>query len=521
MSTAVDAKRVVDLGAVADFRCGDLAVEPAARRIAGPGGDAMLEPRMMQLLVALAEASGAVVTRERLVARCWGNVVVGDDSLNRAIAGLRRGLKATGCRTVEVETVPKVGYRLVTADAGHPAAPPAGPDRAAEGHGADVFAAASRRRLLGTLGATAFGLGMLGAGGWQLMRHQRAAALDEELSRAERILLQGGYGAEGKARAILEPVATTAPDKARSWGLLAIAWQRRASAAVAEMLPEAEQQARDAAARAMALDRLQGDAQAALALLEPTFGAWLAKDERLQGVLEVAPDNGFAEQGTVNLLMAVGRMRDARALAEAAGAAHPDSALVRTARVQLAWTEAGPDAALRLSEKLDTPSIRVGLMPWLLAMTGRHAEAEAMIAGIEARQRAPSRILAAQRLTSRALGTGTEESRGAAREALLPLGAVGGEANHLAIGGLAGLGFVDDAFAAADGWYAGAQTDGDSPAARARRHRTSTRILFLPITEAMRADDRFVPLCERIGLVDYWRQRALRADALADRLLPL
>jgi hypothetical protein len=144
-----------------------------------------------------------------------------------------------------------------------------------------------------------------------------------------------------------------------------------------------------------------------------------------------------------------------------------------------------------------------------------------MIAGIAARQRAPSRILTAQRLTARALGTGTAGDQGAAREALLPLGAMGGEANHLAIGGLAGLGFVDDAFEAADSWYAGAQTDSDRPEARARRHRTSTRILFLPITEAMRGDDRFVPLCDRIGLVDYWRQRALRADALADRLLPL
>ncbi len=247
----------------------------------------------------------------------------------------------------------------------------------------------------------------------------------------------------------------------------------------------------------------------------------MATDERLVRVLEVAPDNVFARQGMLNLLMAGGRMKEAGTLAEKAAASRPDSAPIKAARMLTIWAEEGPEQALRLMDDGGLASLRVGVVPWLMALTGRHAQAEALIAEMEARQRVPSRVLRAQRLTARALGTGRTDDAEAARNALLPLGMIGGMANFMAIGGLSGLGFVDDAFTLAERWYSPAKDSGDTPEARARRHVTSTRILFLPITEAMRADERFVPLCDRIGLVAYWRQRGLRADALKDRLLPL
>lgn len=468
---------------------------------------------MMQLLVALSEADGAVVSRERLIERCWGNVVVGDDSLNRAIAGLRRGLAECGTRAVEVGTVPKVGYRLAVENAGASAnldAPDARPQ--------DV--APSRRALLTALGALAVG-SAVGAGAWALVRQTPSDGRDTELAAARRLLFEDRHGSEGEARARLERMVTADPDEARAWGLLAVAWQQIAATTAAETISEAEQQTRDAARRGLALDRLQGDAQAAMALLDPVFGGWMAAEERLLRVLEVVPDNGFAQQGMVNLLMAGGRLREAARLAEAAGASHPDSVAIRSARIQLAWAENGPEQALRVADTVGPARLEVPVVPWLLALTGRHADGEALVAGIEAKQGAPSRVLRAQRLTARALGTGTAEARTAAREALMPLGLLGGLANYMAIGGLAGLGFVDDAFALADRWYGSMLPVVATAEDRARRHRTSTRILFLPITEAMRADGRFVTLCERIGLAGYWRQRGMRADALKDRLLPL
>ena len=81
---------MAELAERADFKLGAADVHPGDRTIVGPGGSTSVEPRIMQVLVVLAEAGGAVVTRDTLLRRCWGNVFVGDDSLNRAIGGVRR-----------------------------------------------------------------------------------------------------------------------------------------------------------------------------------------------------------------------------------------------------------------------------------------------------------------------------------------------------------------------------------------------------------------------------------------------
>jgi DNA-binding response OmpR family regulator len=62
--------RVVDLGQRARFRLGSAEVFPSACEIAGPGGRLTLEPRVMQVLVALADANGETVTRDDLIETC-------------------------------------------------------------------------------------------------------------------------------------------------------------------------------------------------------------------------------------------------------------------------------------------------------------------------------------------------------------------------------------------------------------------------------------------------------------------
>jgi len=83
-----------DLAARADFALGQAEISPSTHFIRGPGGEASVEPRVMQVLVALCDAEERVVTREALFRRCWGNVIVGEDSLNRVIAEARRITKA-------------------------------------------------------------------------------------------------------------------------------------------------------------------------------------------------------------------------------------------------------------------------------------------------------------------------------------------------------------------------------------------------------------------------------------------
>ncbi len=104
---------IVDLAHTADFRLGDVLVRPARRQVISDSGETeVLQPRVMQVLVALATAKGAVVTREELAQACWQGAIVGDDALNRVISHLRRVAETLGDGSFRIETVPKVGYRI-------------------------------------------------------------------------------------------------------------------------------------------------------------------------------------------------------------------------------------------------------------------------------------------------------------------------------------------------------------------------------------------------------------------------
>ena len=74
-----------------------------------------LDPKVMDVLLALARNAGKVVLREDLLARLWANAVVTDESLSRCIYELRRQLSLAGGDErykAMFETVPKRGYRL-------------------------------------------------------------------------------------------------------------------------------------------------------------------------------------------------------------------------------------------------------------------------------------------------------------------------------------------------------------------------------------------------------------------------
>ena len=82
--------KLSDLARRSDVQIGPLLVSPSRRLVEGPEGRTHLEPLIMQVFLLLLDAEGKVVTRNELFDQCWGGVVVGDDSLNRAIARVRR-----------------------------------------------------------------------------------------------------------------------------------------------------------------------------------------------------------------------------------------------------------------------------------------------------------------------------------------------------------------------------------------------------------------------------------------------
>lgn len=103
----------VRLGRATDFDLSGLRVRPARREVVFDGETRILEPRVMQVLVALAECRPSVVSRDQLALVCWGGLNVGDDAINRCVVALRRLARDFEPTPFSIETVPRVGYSLI------------------------------------------------------------------------------------------------------------------------------------------------------------------------------------------------------------------------------------------------------------------------------------------------------------------------------------------------------------------------------------------------------------------------
>jgi TolB-like protein/DNA-binding winged helix-turn-helix (wHTH) protein len=108
----------INLAETSDFDLGGLRVSPARRQVSMNGQSRELEPKVAQVLVALASATPSVVSRDRLIDQCWGGRIVGDDALNRCILALRHLAKEFSPEPFAIETVPRVGYSLLAGPVG-------------------------------------------------------------------------------------------------------------------------------------------------------------------------------------------------------------------------------------------------------------------------------------------------------------------------------------------------------------------------------------------------------------------
>ncbi len=116
------------------FRINDVEIRPASNEIVRAAERMRVKPRLMDVLMRLASTPGEVVARETLLAELWPRRMVNDDVLSRVIADLRIALDDDAREPRFIETIPKVGYRLIarlsplSAPAGIPAAVPAPAD---------------------------------------------------------------------------------------------------------------------------------------------------------------------------------------------------------------------------------------------------------------------------------------------------------------------------------------------------------------------------------------------------------
>lgn len=77
------------------------------------GASERLEPKVMDLLFLLAGRPGKAFTKDEIMEALWPDVIVGDDTLARAVSRLRKALADDAKTPAHIETLPKRGYRLI------------------------------------------------------------------------------------------------------------------------------------------------------------------------------------------------------------------------------------------------------------------------------------------------------------------------------------------------------------------------------------------------------------------------
>ncbi|MEI9927961.1 MAG: winged helix-turn-helix domain-containing protein [Sphingomonas sp.] len=514
----------MDLAHEADFRLGRIAVSPALRQLVrDDGAEEIVEPRVMQVLVALAQAKGAIVGRDALTQRCWDGRVVGEDAINRVISRLRRSAEGIGEGAFRIETVTKVGYRLVAVDVSSGPSPPSTEAAAAIAEARKLRV--DRRAML--IGG---GAAVVAAGGYAAVRRWTAAPaaapspqVAAMVAQAVNAMKQGTPDSASQAMGLLKRVTEIAPDYADGWGLLATVYAAASWGGAPQAEAAMRSRADQAIARALQLDPGNGNARAARASMRPIIGNWLSREKELRALVADHDDNHLAWGLLSGLLLGVGRCREAADMVVRGWQrGTPDPALAY-ARIVTLW------AANRLDEADAAANEAGALYPthfavwftrfYLLLYTGRADQALAMGDNADSRPSGiPDWNFDLIFLVARAMVSRARADIDKALAANLDASHRGAGFAQNTIQFAAALGRVDLAFAVA-GAYFFARGFEIGPLDWSKEQRIYSRStdrrtysLFLPSTAAMRTDPRFDALVGELGISQYWRESGVQPD---------
>jgi DNA-binding winged helix-turn-helix (wHTH) protein/tetratricopeptide (TPR) repeat protein len=493
-----------------NFSLGKAIVSPSRRVISGPGGSTEVEPRVMQVLVVLADSANSVVTRHTLFRRCWGSSDVGDDSLNRAIAAVRKLGSDIGGGSFGVETIPRTGYRL-TCEAWDEAV--AGPSGQSQSYSPKI----NRRVAIGA----AAGVVVAGATGTILWSNRQEDSRVHALISQAADTLDYGDNTLDPSKYLLEAVALD-PRNSTAQGLLAFTLALNADYYADGPTDAIVSDAERAAKASLAIDPNDSNAKLAMILLRRTSLDLASTEDQFRQLLAAAPENNLVMRQLWNLLQSAGRSRDALALVQRAISLKPLAAANNFPLGQLLWIVGRTPEAERVLERAinywpDHRFVRFARFN-LLAYTGR---ARAALAMLDSKATAPqvysAEAVAILRKLLAALIDPSPANRATARNATVEAIAKKPRLAAIAVLPLAALGEVDTAFQVANQLLVF-----DLPAeATAKRGQSSSLAwrfapwLFTPPAASLRADPRFARLCDGTGLTAYWRKRGIKPDYLA------
>ena len=97
------------------LRIGEWRVDASSGKMTRNEEAIRLDVRAMRLLLCLASRPGQVVSIDDLISHVWGEVAVSPDSVYQAVTSLRRQLGDDSRQPAYIETVPRLGYRMIAA----------------------------------------------------------------------------------------------------------------------------------------------------------------------------------------------------------------------------------------------------------------------------------------------------------------------------------------------------------------------------------------------------------------------
>lgn len=95
------------------FLVGDWLVEPSVNRLTRGDQTVQLELKAMEVLLCLVESAGEVVTKRQILDMVWQTEFVSDNTLQRRVAELRGAFGDDRKAPSYIETIHKLGYRLI------------------------------------------------------------------------------------------------------------------------------------------------------------------------------------------------------------------------------------------------------------------------------------------------------------------------------------------------------------------------------------------------------------------------
>ena len=378
----------------------------------------------------------------------------------------------------------------------------------------------SRRLVLGAaLAATAAGGALL----YRATRPDPAQKLADSLvAEADQAMALGTPAKQKEALALFERASQLQPDRAALWGRLALARAQVDEHADPDAQVSPATAVLDAARRAHALDAQEINADAALAILPPFYGEWLAAERRMDAVLQRDPGHVAILDSRALLIGAVGRMRETAAARFAFADRVPFHVAMQCRLALTHWFVgeiAEADRVLGRAADLWPGNRNVWIFRFnVLAGTGRSARALAHVEDPVGRPPLPPPLLESFALSMRAALSNAEDDRARAVASVTALIAKSPGAVVIGTMNLNLIGAIDAAFDVAHAYFLERgpliaalrwRPDGEMFLDARRR---KTNMLFVPSTAPMRADPRFGPLTEAMGLGRYWRERGIEPD---------